>query len=226
MKPKQICILLIDDNPDILELLRYHLSCEGYKVYTAENGFKGVDLAKEKKPNLIILDVVLNELDGFETCKLIRKIPELCNSIITFLTARSGEYCLMAGLEAGADDYITKPIKPKMLLSKIKALLRRFKENEPYKNILEIGNLVINREKYLITKDNLEFNLPRKEFELLSLLASKPGKIFQRKEIIDKIWGEVVEGSGTLEVHIKKLRNKVGVGKIVTVRGLGYKIVP
>lgn len=226
MKKKEICILLIDDDPDILEILSYHLSSEGYKVILAENGLRGIELAREKNPNLIILDVMMPEMDGIETCKRMRKIPEVCATIITFLTACSEDFSQMAGYDAGADDYITKPIKPKVLVSKVKALLRRFTEKESDIDVVEVGNLVINREEYIITKDNSRFDLPKKEFELLFLLASRPGEVFKREEILNKIWGTVMAGGGSIEVHIKKLRDKVGKEKIVTVKGLGYKIIP
>lgn len=226
MKKKDICILLVDDEPDILEIVGYNLSSEGYNVITAENGLQAVKLARKKKPHLIILDVMMPEMDGIEACEQIRKIPELSDTIITFLTARGEDYSQMAGFDAGADDYITKPIKPKVLLSKVKALLRRFKENEPAINIVEIGDLVINRDEYKIIKDNVEIILPRKEFELLSLLASRPGRVFKREEILDKVWGnEVVVGGRTIDVHIRKLREKIGDDSFKTVKGVGYKFV-
>ena len=226
MKKKDITILLVDDEPDILEIVGYNLSSEGYTVITAENGVQAVKLAKKKKPHLIILDVMMPEMDGIEACEQIRKIPELGETIITFLTARGEDYSQMAGFDAGADDYITKPIKPKVLVSKVKALLRRFKETESTSNIVKIGNLVINRDEYKILKDDEELILPRKEFELLSLLASKPGKVFKREEILDKVWGnEVVVGGRTIDVHIRKLREKIGDESFKTVKGVGYKFV-
>jgi len=226
MKKKDITILLVDDEPDILEIVGYNLSSEGYTVITAENGVQAVKLAKKKKPHLIILDVMMPEMDGIEACEQIRKIPELGETIITFLTARGEDYSQMAGFDAGADDYITKPIKPKVLVSKVKALLRRFKESESTSNIVKIGNLVINRDEYKIVKDDVELILPRKEFELLSLLASKPGKVFKREEILDKVWGnEVVVGGRTIDVHIRKLREKIGDESFKTVKGVGYKFV-
>ncbi|SDR74082.1 two-component system, OmpR family, alkaline phosphatase synthesis response regulator PhoP [Gillisia sp. Hel1_33_143] len=226
MKKKDITILLVDDEPDILEIVGYNLSSEGYTVITAENGAQAVKLAKKKKPHLIILDVMMPEMDGIEACEQIRKIPDLGETIITFLTARGEDYSQMAGFDAGADDYITKPIKPKVLVSKVKALLRRFKETESTTNIVKIGNLVINRDEYKIMKDDEELILPRKEFELLSLLASKPGKVFKREEILDKVWGnEVVVGGRTIDVHIRKLREKIGDESFKTVKGVGYKFV-
>lgn len=226
MKKKDITILLVDDEPDVLEIVGYNLTSEGYNVVTAENGAQGVKLARKKKPHLIILDVMMPEMDGIEACEQIRKIPELSESIITFLTARGEDYSQMAGFDAGADDYITKPIKPKVLLSKVKALLRRFKENETASNIIKFGDLIINREEYKIIKNDIEIVLPRKEFELLSLLTSKPGKVFKRDEILDRVWGnEVVVGGRTIDVHIRKLREKIGDDSFKTVKGVGYKFV-
>ncbi|MFD1094295.1 response regulator transcription factor [Salegentibacter chungangensis] len=226
MKKKDICILLVDDEPDILEIVGYNLSAEGYQVVTAENGADAVKLAKKKKPQLIILDVMMPEMDGIEACEQIRKIPGMEESIITFLTARGEDYSQMAGYDAGADDYITKPIKPKVLVSKVKALLRRFRDDQGPSNIVKIGNLTINRDEYKVVKDGNEMTLPRKEFELLSLLASKPGKVFKREDILDRIWGnEVVVGGRTIDVHIRKLREKIGDESFKTVKGVGYKFV-
>jgi two-component system alkaline phosphatase synthesis response regulator PhoP len=195
-------------------------------VITAENGIKAVKLAKKKKPDLIILDVMMPEMDGIEACEQIRKIPELQNTIITFLTARGEDYSQVAGFDAGADDYITKPIKPKLLISKVKALLRRLKAEEGEENITTIGELTINRDEYKILKGKEEIILPRKEFELLSLLASNPGKVFKREDILNKVWGnEVVVGGRTIDVHIRKLREKIGDKKFKTVKGVGYKFV-
>ncbi|MFT4806411.1 MAG: two-component system alkaline phosphatase synthesis response regulator PhoP, partial [Psychroserpens sp.] len=175
---------------------------------------------------LIILDVMMPEMDGIEACEQIRKIPELSDTIITFLTARGEDYSQMAGFDAGADDYITKPIKPKVLVSKVKALLRRLKEDDKVDEILKIGNLVINREEYKITIKGEELLLPRKEFELLSLLATKPNKVFKREEILDRVWGnEVIVGGRTIDVHIRKLREKIGDEKFKTIKGVGYKFV-
>lgn len=226
MKKRDIKILLVDDEPDILEIVGYNLSAEGYQVITAENGLKGVKAAKKEKPQLIILDVMMPEMDGIETCEQIRKVPELSDTIITFLTARGEDYSQMAGFDAGADDYITKPIKPKVLVSKVKALLRRLKEQDASEAIIKIGNLIINREEYKISLKGKEIILPRKEFELLSLLATKPGKVFKREEILDKVWGnEVVVGGRTIDVHIRKLREKIGDKSFKTVKGVGYKFV-
>lgn len=226
MKKKNSCILLVDDEPDILEIVSYNLSSEGYHVITAENGAEAIKIAKAKKPQLIILDVMMPEMDGIEACEKMRKIPELNESIITFLTARGEDYSQMAGFDAGADDYITKPIKPKVLVSKVKALLRRFKESDSFVDITEIGDLVINREEYKVIKSGADFALPRKEFELLSLLTSKPGRVFKREEILDRIWGnEVIVGGRTIDVHIRKLREKLGDESFKTVKGVGYKFV-
>jgi len=226
MEKRDIKILLVDDEPDILEIVGYNLSSEGYKVFTAENGAEGVKMAKKEKPHLIILDVMMPEMDGIEACEQIRVIPELKDVIITFLTARGEDYSQVAGFEAGADDYITKPIKPKVLVSKVKALLRRYKEGEQQVNVVEIGNLTIDRDAYKILLSGIEISLPRKEFELLSLLASKPGKVFKREEILDKVWGnDVVVGGRTIDVHIRKLREKIGDDSFKTVKGVGYKYV-
>jgi two-component system alkaline phosphatase synthesis response regulator PhoP len=225
MKKKDIKILLVDDEPDILEIVGYNLSNEGYHVITAENGSEGVKKAKKELPQLIILDVMMPEMDGIEACEIIRKNPDLKNTIITFLTARGEDYSQVAGFDAGADDYITKPIKPKVLVSKVKALLRRFKE-EDLADTFKVGTLVINREEYKITSKGKEIILPKKEFELLSLLASKPGKVFKRDEILDSVWGnEVVVGGRTIDVHIRKLREKLGDNSFKTVKGVGYKFV-
>ena len=226
MKKKDIVILLVDDEPDILEIVGYNLTQEGYSIVTAENGLKAINQAKKHKPHLIILDVMMPEMDGIEACEKLRAIPELSQSIITFLTARGEDYSQLAGFEAGADDYITKPVKPKVLVSKVKALLRRFRESEEAPKNLKLGNLVINREEYKVIKDKKEMLLPRKEFELLALLASKPGKVFKREEILDNVWGnEVIVGGRTIDVHIRKLREKIGNDRFKTVKGIGYKFV-
>ncbi|WP_121666984.1 response regulator transcription factor [Mesonia aquimarina] len=226
MKTKDITILLVDDEPDILEIIGYNLTAEGYQVVTADNGAKAVKMAKKKTPDLIILDVMMPEMDGIEACEQIRKIPSLENTLITFLTARGEDYSQVAGFDAGADDYITKPIKPKVLLSKVKALLRRLKSDEAEENIVKIGDLTINRDEYKILNGKSEIVLPRKEFELLSLLASQPGKVFKREDILNKVWGnEVVVGGRTIDVHIRKLREKIGDDKFKTVKGVGYKFV-
>ncbi|WP_298487305.1 response regulator transcription factor [uncultured Maribacter sp.] len=227
MKKKEIKILLVDDEPDILEIVGYNLSTEGYQVLTAKNGVEAVAMAKKKSPHLIILDVMMPEMDGIEACEIIRGTKGLENTIITFLTARGEDYSQVAGFDAGADDYITKPIKPKVLVSKVKALLRRLKEeNAASEDIVKVGNIVINREEYKIINDGKEIILPRKEFELLALLTSKPSKVFKREVILDKVWGnEVVVGGRTIDVHIRKLREKIGDDHFKTVKGVGYKFV-
>ena len=224
MKKKDIKILLVDDEPDILEIIGYNLSQEGYQIVTAKNGKEAVLKAKKELPQLIIMDVRMPEMDGMEACEAIRKIPELSHTIITFLTARSEDYSQVAGFDAGADDYIAKPIKPKLLVSKVKALLRRLKEAEQNSETLNVGGIEINREEYKIIKEGEEIILPRKEFELFYLLASKPGKVFKREEILDKVWGnEVIVGGRTIDVHIRKLREKIGEELFKTVKGVGYK---
>ncbi len=225
MKKKEIKILLVDDEQDILEIVGFNLQQEGYQIVTATNGREAVAVAKKEIPQLIIMDVMMPEMDGMEACEAIRKIPELNNVIITFLTARSEDYSQVAGFDAGADDYIAKPIKPKLLVSKVKALLRRLKENENVNSeTINVGGIEINREEYKIVKDNIAIVLPRKEFELFYLLASKPGKVFTREEILDKVWGsEVVVGGRTIDVHIRKLREKIGEELFVTIKGVGYK---
>lgn len=227
MKNQDIKILLVDDEPDILEILSYNLTSEGYQVFTAKNGAEGVEKARKKIPHLIILDVMMPEMDGIEACEIIRKSKGLENTIIAFLTARSEDYSQVAGFDAGADDYITKPIKPKVLISKVKALLRRLKQEDGgTADILKVGRLVINREEYKVVNKGEELLLPRKEFELLALLASKPDKVFKREVILDKVWGqEVVVGGRTIDVHIRKLREKIGESHFKTVKGVGYKFV-
>ena len=227
MKKKDIKILLVDDEPDILEIVGYNLSNEGYQVIKGENGEEAVELAKKHKPHLIILDVMMPKMDGIEACERIREQSDLAEIIITFLTARGEDYSQVAGFDAGADDYIAKPIKPKVLVSKVKALLRRLKsEDSAIENIVKIGDLVIFKEEYKITNKGKEITLPRKEFELLSLLATKPGKVFKREEILDKVWGnEVIVGGRTIDVHIRKLREKIGDKSFKTVKGVGYKFV-
>ncbi|EAS20365.1 response regulator transcription factor [Nonlabens mediterrranea] len=227
MKDAIAKILLVDDEPDILEIVSYNLKNEGYQVFTAENGKEGVQKAKKKKPDLIILDVMMPVMDGIEACEQIRKIPELDQTIITFLTARGEDYSMIAGFDAGADDYIAKPIKPRVLVSKVKSLLRRNvlpKGDEG--NVVKIGDLIIDKDQYKIVFKKEEIILPRKEFELLSLLTSKPGKVFKREEILDVVWGnEVIVGGRTIDVHIRKLREKLGDDSFKTVKGVGYKYV-
>ena len=225
MDNSNIKILLVDDEPDILDFVSYNLKSEGYKVATAASGKAGVAKAKEFKPDLILLDVMMPEMDGIEACDQIRRLPGLEDTIIAFLTARGEDYSQVAGFEAGADDYITKPVKPKVLTSRLKALLRRRpvpEQEVPSK--MEFSDLIIDPERYHVEILGKVIELPRKEFELLSLLASKPGKVFTREEIMDRIWGTVViVGGRTIDVHIRKLREKIGDNRIKTVKGVGYK---
>lgn len=218
-------ILLVDDEPDILEFLSYNLKKEGYDVYTANNGKEAVAVAKKENPHLIILDVMMPDMDGIETCREIREIPGLKDVMIAFLTARSEDYSQIAGFEVGADDYINKPIKPRVLISRIKALLRRSGSLEQANaEKTDMGGIRIDRERYVVVQHDKEINLPKKEFELLALLASKPGKVFTREVILDKVWGgEVVVGDRTIDVHVRKLREKLGEDYIRTVKGIGYK---
>ena len=227
MDNKSIKILLVDDEPDILEFMSYNLSNEGYKVFTATDGVEAVEKAKSKSPHLVLLDVMMPNMDGIEACENLRKLPKLGEKIIiVFLTARSEDYTQVAGLEAGADDYITKPIKVKVLISKVKSLLRRMQDGAVSDNLIEVGSLVVDREEYKIIYNGYEKILPRKEFELLSLLASKPNKVFKREVILDRVWGnEVIVGGRTIDVHIRKLREKIGKRHFVTVKGVGYKYV-
>lgn len=223
---KKVKVLLVDDEPDILEFMSYNLEKEGYEVYTAENGKEGVKKAKIEKPELILLDIMMPEMDGIEACAEIRKIDSLKNTLIVFLTARTEEFSQLAGYDAGADDYITKPVKPKVLMSKIKALLR-LKSTEDAAELIELDELVINRETYTVTFQNEELALPRKEFELIALLASNPKRVFKREEILEKVWGnEVVVGGRTIDVHIRKLREKFGNDRLSTIKGVGYKLNP
>lgn len=219
-------ILIVDDEDDILEFLSYNLQKEGYDVQTCTNGKKAIEIAKEFNPDLIILDVMMPDMDGIETCKEIRQIPSLQHAIITFLTARGEDYSQIAGFDAGADDYINKPIKPRVFISRVQALLRRktVESTADLAQKLKLGDLEINKDTYTITFKDTEMELPKKEFELLSLLASKPGKVFSRDEILKKVWGDdVIVGDRTIDVHVRKLREKLYDGVIKTVKGVGYK---
>lgn len=217
-------VLIVDDEEDLLDMVSYNLKKEGFKVYTAQNGKEGLQLAIDVFPDLILLDVMMPEMDGIEACMEIRSQPNLEGVVIAFLTARGEDYSQIAGFDSGADDYITKPIKPRVLVSRIKALLRRKNMNlSTDENTTE--SLKIDREKYIAIKDGSEIHLPKKEFELLALLLSKPGKVFTRDVILNSVWGmEVVVGDRTIDVHIRKLREKVGDDYIKTVKGVGYKI--
>lgn len=218
-------ILLVDDEPDILEFVGYNLKKEDFLVKTASNGKDAIEIAKDFKPHLILLDVMMPGLDGIETCEQIRSIPEIKNTLIAFLTARGEDYSQVAGFDAGADDYINKPIKPKILVSRIKALLRRLQTNGSHREgSMEFNGLEINLEKYQVRKDGEKIAMPRKEFETLSLLASKPGKVFTRDEILETVWGrDVVVGDRTIDVHVRKIREKIGDKYIHTIKGVGYK---
>ena len=226
MNKRDVKILLVDDEPDILEIVGYNLKNEGYQVYTANNGLEALKSAKKITPNLILLDIMMPEMDGIETCEKIRAIKSLENILIAFLTARNEDYSQVAGFDAGADDYITKPIKPKVLIGKVKSLLRRLKAESQEDSSVKIGDITINRDEYLIFKGDKKIFLPRKEFELFSLLTSKPGKVFKRETILDSVWGnEVVVGGRTIDVHIRKLREKIGDNHFKTIKGVGYKFV-
>jgi two-component system alkaline phosphatase synthesis response regulator PhoP len=218
-------ILIVDDEPDILELVEYNLKKEGYTVYTASNGQEGIALAKKVHPDLIVLDIMMPKMDGIEACRLMRAIPEFKNTFMVFLTARSEEYSEIAGFNVGADDYIAKPIKPRALISRINAILRRNNSTEELSdNKIEIGDLVIDREAYLVFQSGDKVVLAKKEFELLYLLASKPGKVYTRESILKNIWEDsVVVTNRTIDVHIRKLREKLGEHYVSTVKGVGYK---
>lgn len=218
-------ILVVDDEADIVELISYNLQKEGYQVFTASNGQEAILEAKRVQPDLIILDVMMPKMDGIEACRLMRNMPEFKNTFILFLTARSEEYSEIAGFSVGADDYIAKPIKPRALVSRINAILRRFAQNEEnVSNKLEVADLVIDRDAYLVNKGDEKFTLARKEFELLYLLASKPGKVFTRESILKMIWEDsVIVTNRTIDVHIRKLREKIGDHYVTTVKGVGYK---
>ena len=221
---KKMKILLVDDEPDIVDLVSYNLEREGYEVKTASNGRDAITVASSFLPDLILLDVMMPAMDGIETCAEIRELSSLKNVLIAFLTARGEDYSQIAGFEAGADDYIPKPIKPKVLMSRIQALLRRKSSNNDGSTIDQVGDVIIDKEKYVVIKQGKEINLPKKEFELLSLLISKPGRVFTREVILSTIWGnDVVVGDRTIDVHIRKLREKLGSGFIKTVKGVGYK---
>ncbi len=218
-------ILLVDDEPDILELVGYNLRQEGYAVYKAANGNEAISLAQKYHPHLILLDVMMPELNGIEACKLLRSLPGLEQVLIVFFTARNEEYSQLSGFEAGADDYITKPIKPKMLLSKVKALLRRA-TTAATKNVLSFGTIQINTDNYQVHINGTTLDFPKKEFELLALLASDPDRIFHRNEILETVWGnDVVVGERTVDVHIRKIREKIGDEFVTTIKGVGYRFI-
>lgn len=227
MKNSEIKILCVDDEPDILEILKYNLSNKGYQISTAKDGKIALTKAKKTNPNLIIMDIMMPNMDGIEACEILRSDESFNDTLIMFLTARGEDYSYVAAYEAGADDYVTKPVKPKILLSKVKALLRRSKKySEKEVDEIEFGDLRINREKYKVYTSDRSISLPRKEFELLNLLASKPDKVFKREKIMEKVWGEqVVVGDRTIDVHIRKLRKKIGDKYFKTIKGVGYKFI-
>jgi two-component system alkaline phosphatase synthesis response regulator PhoP len=224
-------ILLVDDEKDILEFLSYNLISEGFKIFTATNGREAVQVAREVRPHLVLMDVMMPEMDGIAACEEIRADKDLDRTLVAFLTARGEDYSQIAGFEAGGDDYIAKPIKPKVLVSRIKALLKRGSaatdaQSDGTDGKVVSGDLVIDKERYVIIKKGEVISLPRKEFELLSLLISKPEKVFSRDEIFDRVWGEnIIVGDRTIDVHIRKLREKLGDKYIMTVKGIGYKFV-
>lgn len=219
-------ILVVDDEPDILDILRYNLEKEGYKVFTAEDGRAGIKLAESEKPNLVILDIMMPKMDGVEVCRYLRSKSEFDRTVISFLTAREEDYSQIAALDVGGDDYITKPIRPRVFLSRIKALLRRSDRSlaEEENTVIEVGDLAIDKEKVSVIRNGQVIELAKKEFELLYLLVSKPGKVFSREEIFNKVWGtDVIVGNRTIDVHIRKLREKIGDHYIKTIKGIGYK---
>ena len=217
-------ILVVDDDLDIIEILKYNLNNSGYFVKSANNGIKAIKKAKKFLPDIILMDVMMPEMSGIEACSEIRKIDQLRNTIIIFLSARSEDYTQISAYDAGADDYISKPVKPKILLKKISNIAKKIKSENTYSKILDFGSLKINREKYLVVKNKNEILLPRKEFELLFLLGSKPEKVFTREEIMNKVWGSLdIVGDRTIDVHIRKLREKIGEQHIKTIKGVGYK---
>lgn len=217
-------ILLVDDEPDILEFMDYNLKKEGYTVFLAGNGLDAIEIAEKENPHLIILDIMMPGMDGIETCRELRQRVKFKDTIIAFLTARNEDYSQIAGFDVGADDYIAKPIKPRVLISRIKALLRRYTESGTAEKSISLGSIKVDKERYLIYKDDKEISLPRKEFELMALLVSRPGKVFKREEILNSVWGEdVIVGDRTIDVHIRKLREKLGDECIKTLKGVGYK---
>lgn len=224
MENENYRILLVDDEPDVLEFLSYNLVKDGFQVTTASNGKDGIKKALKFKPHLIILDVMMPKADGIETCLEMKQIPELSHVLILFLTARGEDYSQIAGFEAGADDYVTKPVKPKVLISRIRALLRRYSEEGESEPLLQFKDFSIDRERYVVNQDGREIILPKKEFQLLLLLTSKPNKVFSREEIFAQVWGNnVIVGDRTIDVHIRKIREKLKTDSIRTVKGVGYK---
>ena len=227
MKSSPLKILVVDDDLDIIEILKYNLNKSGYLVKSAKNGIEAIKRAKKFMPNIILMDVMMPEMSGIEACSEIKQIDELSETMIIFLSARSEDYTQISAYDAGADDYISKPIKPKILLKKISNIAKKIKSNKNMPIVLDLGSIKINREEYLVTQNKNEIMLPRKEFELLFLLASKPEKVFTRDEIMNKVWGtQVVVGDRTIDVHVRKLREKIGDKHIKTLKGVGYKFKP
>jgi two-component system alkaline phosphatase synthesis response regulator PhoP len=217
-------ILIADDEPDILEIIQFNLQVEGYEVFTAKNGNEAIDAARKNQPDLIMLDVMMPGKNGIDVCNILRMQPAFKETLIVFLSALSDEQTEIRGLETGADDYLTKPISPKILISKVNALFRRLNKEKVEHEIVQLGDLVIDREKYMVKYQENDVTLARKEFELLALLASKPGKVFLRNEILNQVWGtEVIVGDRTIDVHIRKIRQKLNLDCITTVKGVGYK---
>jgi len=223
---EEIKILIVDDEPDILEIIKYNLEKEGYQVFTASDGKSGIAIAEKELPNLIVLDIMMPKMDGVEVCRLLRSRTEFDKTVITFLTAREEDYSQIAALDVGGDDYITKPIRPRVFLSRIKALLRRSRRSstEEAADVIEVGDLTIDRERVSVVIGEKVIELAKKEFDLLYLLVTKPGKVFSREEIFNKVWGtDVIVGNRTIDVHIRKLREKIGDKYIKTIKGIGYK---
>jgi len=224
--PKIPKILVVDDDPDIVEILRYNLSLAGYEIKSASNGKECIKKAKLFLPQIILLDVMMPEMDGIEACSLLQKIPSLENTRVIFLSARNEEYTQLSAFNAGADDYISKPVKPKILLKKITSIIKRINAVNKDEDIIKLGNIIIDRNKFLIIKNDVEIYLPKKEFELLFLLASQPGNVFTRDQIMNKVWGsEIIVGDRTIDVHIRKLREKIGDLCFKTIKGVGYKFI-
>jgi two-component system, OmpR family, alkaline phosphatase synthesis response regulator PhoP len=227
MENDNITILLVDDEPDILDFVGYNLRKEGYNVLTSDNGKDAISKAEKSRPHLILLDVMMPEMDGIETCRELKRIPALAETLVVFFTARSEDFTQILSLDAGGDDYITKPIKPQVLVSKVNSLMRRHSQVKDSSIVFEAGDLQIDREKYLVFREGMEIHLARKEFEMLSLLALKPDKVFSRDEILSRVWDDdVIVGERTIDVHIRKIREKTGSDHIRTIKGVGYKFVP
>lgn len=218
-------ILIVDDEADILDLLEYNLQKEGYKVFRAMDGREALKVAKTHSPDLVLLDIMMPVMDGIETCRQMRLMPETEHAYIVFLTARAEEYSELAGFEAGADDYISKPIKPRILVSRLRAILRRNTSGDEPQTIIKIHDLEIVKDEYVVRTPEKEISLPRKEFDLLFFLASKPGKVYKREKLLEKVWGDVYVVDRTIDVHVRKLREKLGNKYIITIKGVGYKFL-